>query len=195
MLHRWGGSHQVAEYTKKPQVALELIGFPQTPSVLNRTFQQGPEGARFNRLLQVPERLEVVNSGQRFFHAPKAGERDCGSGVAAFFQMPEQFEAVHARHDQIRNDDVCVEGSEPFQRFLPVGRDLRVVGTPREHGGQSGTLALVVIDDEDPARNRRGAPPRGRPYAGYLFRVGWLGEHIKAPPRFRAAGPRALAMG
>ena len=53
------------------------------------------------------------------------------------------------------NDDVCVEGGEPFQRFLPVGRDLRVKVTIGKHGGQGATLALVIIDDEDPARNRR----------------------------------------
>ena len=48
-----------------------------------------------------------------------------------------------------------VEGSEPFQRFLPVGGDLRFKVTTGEHGSQGGTLPLVVVDDEDPARNRR----------------------------------------
>jgi hypothetical protein len=69
--------------------------------------------------------------------------------------MPEQFEAVHARHDQIRNDDVSVEGSEPFQRFLPVGRDLRGKVTIGKHSGQGAALTLIIVDDEDPARNRR----------------------------------------
>jgi hypothetical protein len=69
--------------------------------------------------------------------------------------MPEEFEAVHARHDQIRNDDIRIEGGEPFQRFLAVRRNLRLKVILGEHGGQSGTLALVIIDDQDPARVRR----------------------------------------
>jgi hypothetical protein len=81
----------------------------------------------------------------------EASERDRRSEVAPFLQVPEQLKAVHARHDQIRNDDVCVEGNEPFQRFLPVARDLRVKGTIRKHGSQGGTLALVIVDDENPA--------------------------------------------
>ena len=94
-----------------------------------------------------------MNRGERLFHAAEAGERDRRSEVAALLQMPEQFEAVHARHDQIRNDDVCVEGGEPFQRFQPVGRDLRVKVGIGQHGGQGGTLPLVIVNDEDPTRN------------------------------------------
>jgi len=72
-----------------------------------------------------------------------------------FLQIPQQFEAVHARHDQIGNDDIRVEGSEPFQRLLPVAGNLRFKITIGKHGGQGGTLAFVVVDDEDAARNRR----------------------------------------
>ena len=77
-----------------------------------------------------------MDRGQRLFHAAEAGERDRRSEVAAFLQVPEQFKAVHARHDQIRDDDVRVEGGEPFQRFLPVGGDLRFKVTIGKHGGQ-----------------------------------------------------------
>ena len=147
--------YQVPEYAAKAQVALKLVGFLQASFVANRAFQKGLEGARFHRLLQEPECLEVMNGGQRLFHAAEAGERDRRSEVAAFLQMPEQLEAVHARHDQIRNDDVRVEGSEPFQRFLPVGRDLRFKVAVGKHGSQGGTLPLVIVNDEDPARNRR----------------------------------------
>ena len=96
-----------------------------------------------------------MDRGQRLFHAAKAGERDCRSQVAALLQMPEQLEAVHARHDQIRHDDVRVEGSEPFQRLLPVGRHLRVEVAIGKHGNQCVTLPGVVVDNEDPARNLR----------------------------------------
>ena len=122
---------------------------------MNRTFQEDLEGARLHRLLQEPECLKVMDRGQRLFHAAEAGERDRWSEVAAFLQVPEQFKAVHARHDQIRNYDVCVEGSEPFQRFLTVGRDLRFKVAIGKHGSQGGTLALIIVDNEDPARNHR----------------------------------------
>jgi hypothetical protein len=88
-----------------------------------------------------------MNRGKRLFDTAEAGERYRRSEVAAFFQVPEQFKAVHARHDQIRNNDVRVEGSQSFQRFLPVGRDLSVKVTLGKHGSQSGTLALVIVDD------------------------------------------------
>jgi hypothetical protein len=67
--------------------------------------------------------------------------------------MAEEFEAVHARHDQIRNDDICVEGTQPFQRFLPVAGELRFEVAIGKHASQGATLPLVVVDDEDPARN------------------------------------------
>ena len=70
--------------------------------------------------------------------------------------MPEQLEAVHARHDQIRNDDVCVKGCEPFQCFQPIGRDLSFIITIGKYGGQGPSLPLVIIHDEYPARNRSG---------------------------------------
>ena len=86
---------------------------------------------------------------------PKPVSTIAGVRSPRSFRMPEQFEAVHARHDQIRNDDVRVEGGEPLQRFLPIGGDLRLKVAIGKHGGQGGTLALVIVDDENPARNRR----------------------------------------
>ena len=151
LLHRRGSSDQVPEHAAKAQVALKLVGLLQASLVANRAFQKNLKSARLHRFLQEPERLEVMNRGQRLFHAAEAGERDRRSEVAAFLQMPEQFKAVHARHHQIRNNDVRVEGGEPFQRFLPVGRDLRVKVGIGKHGGQGGTLALIIVDDEDPA--------------------------------------------
>ena len=67
--------------------------------------------------------------------------------------MPEQFEAVHARHDQIRNDDVCIEDTEPFQRFLPIGCYLRLKVAAGKHGRHGSALLLVIVNDEDAARN------------------------------------------
>ena len=96
-----------------------------------------------------------MDGGKRLFHAAEAGKRNRRSEVAAFLQVPEQFKAVHARHHQVRNDHVRVEGREPFQRFLPIGRDLRVKRTIGKHGSQGTALTLVVIDNEYPARNRR----------------------------------------
>jgi hypothetical protein len=65
--------------------------------------------------------------------------------------MPQQLKAVHARHKQIRNDDVCVEDSEAFQRFLSVACNLYFKVGVGEHGSQGGALPLVIVDDEDSA--------------------------------------------
>ena len=96
-----------------------------------------------------------MDGGKRLVHTAEAGERDRRREIAAFLQVPEQFKTVHARHNQIRDDDVCVEGCEPFQCFQPVGRYLSVKVTIGKHGGEGATLPLVVIDDEDPARKCR----------------------------------------
>src|ERR1700683_3255059 len=69
--------------------------------------------------------------------------------------MTEQFEAVHVRHDQIRNDYIRAEICEPFQGFPPVTRQLDIKVTLGKYGGQGGSLPLVVIDDQDSARNCR----------------------------------------
>jgi hypothetical protein len=52
-------------------------------------------------------------------------------------------------------DDVRVEGSEPLQRLLPVSRHLRFKVGLGKHSGQGGTLAFLIVNDEDPAWNRR----------------------------------------
>jgi hypothetical protein len=88
-----------------------------------------------------------VNGGQRFVHAAESRKRDRRREVATFFQVAQQFEAVHARHDQIGDDDVRVEGREPFQGLLPVSRDLRFEVAIGKHGSQGGALALVIVDD------------------------------------------------
>ena len=96
-----------------------------------------------------------MDGGQRLLHTAECGEGDRRREVAAFLQAPEQLKAVHARHDQVRHDDVRVEGSEPFQRILPVAGDLCFKLAVGQHGGQGGTLALVIVDDKDPAWNGR----------------------------------------
>jgi hypothetical protein len=94
-----------------------------------------------------------VNYRQRLFHAPEARKRDHWSEVAAIIQMPEKFEAVHTRHDQICDDDVCVKGSERFQRLQAIRSDLCVKVGIGQHRSQGSALALVIVNDEDPARN------------------------------------------
>ena len=59
----------------------------------------------------------------------------------------DQFESVHARHDQIRNNDVRVEGTEPFQRFEAVCGNLRHKAAVGKNGRQRGTLGGVIICD------------------------------------------------
>src|SRR5581483_130135 len=105
------------KYTAKAQVAFELVSLLQTPVVANGALQKNHQSAPFHWLLEKPERFEVMDGRKRLLHAAKARECDCWGEVAAFFQSAEQLEAVHARHDQIRNNDVCIEGTEPFQRF------------------------------------------------------------------------------
>jgi hypothetical protein len=163
---------------------------------MDRTFQKNLEGARFHRLLQEPECLEVMDGGKRLFHTAESGERDRRCEVAAFLQLLEQFETVHPRHHQIRHDDVCTEAGEPLQRFLPVGGDLNIKVTIGDHASQGGTLTLVVIDDEDPARNRSllehclyssKPQPKGGPQFEWLIRVtssllrGINGARVQAP--------------
>ena len=65
-----------------------------------------------------------MNRRKCLFHTAEAGESDCRGDIALLLQVPEQFKAVRAWHDQIRHDDICVEGFEPYQCFQPVGRDL-----------------------------------------------------------------------
>src|ERR1035437_3168339 len=82
LLHGRRDSHQVPEYAAKAQVALERVGSLQTSLVADRAFQQGLKGARFHRLLEEPECLEIVNRGKRLFHAAEGGEEIGRSEVA-----------------------------------------------------------------------------------------------------------------
>ena len=169
-----------ADWVPFARLARQSSSLLQTSFVANCAVQKDFEGPRFHRLFQKPECLEVMDGGQRLFHAAETGERDRRGTVPGVVQVPEQFKAVHPRHDQIRDDDVCVEGSEPFQRFLPVGGDLSVKVALAKQSRQRPPLTLVIIDDEDPARSRRGAPGR-KHCAGYVLRVECLGEHGETP--------------
>src|SRR6266545_1272994 len=145
LLHRRRRSYQVPEYAAKAQLALKLVGFLEVSLVADRAFQKSLEGARFHRLLQKPERVEIMDGRKRLFQAAEARQRDCRSEVAALLQVPQQFKAVHARHYQIRNDDIRVKGREPYQRFLAVGCDLRNKVTIGKHGGHGSTLAALLL--------------------------------------------------
>src|ERR1039457_265213 len=93
LLHRRGSSYQVPEDSAKAQVAFQLVGFLETSFVADGAFQKDFEGARFHRLLQVPECLKVMDGGKRFFQTAEAGEGDRRSEVAPFVEVAEQFKA------------------------------------------------------------------------------------------------------
>jgi len=92
-----------------------------------------------------------VNSGQRPFYTPETGKRDRRPEIATVPQLPKQLESIHARHDQIRNDNVGAEGSKPVEGILPSDRHLRLEITVWQHRHQSTTLSHVIIDDENSA--------------------------------------------
>ena len=120
----------------------------------NCAFQKDLERAWFHRLFEKPECLEIMNDGQRFFDASECREHNRRSKIAALLQLTQQFKAVHARHDQIRNNHVRVEGVEPFQRFKAVSGNLRHKAAIGKNGRQHDTLGVVIIYDEDAARSR-----------------------------------------
>jgi len=68
-------------------------------------------------------------------------------------QMPEEFEPVHARHNQVRHDHIGIEGSQALQSVYTVGSELYFEMRAGKHRRQSYTLVFVVIDDEYPTRN------------------------------------------
>ena len=94
-----------------------------------------------------------MDHGKRLFHTAEPGEGDGRGEVALGLETAQQFEAVHAGHDQIGDDDVGVEARQAFQRVQAVGSDLSFKSGLGEHGGQSDALALVIVDDQDSARH------------------------------------------
>lgn len=137
----------------KRQLAPKLVGFLQSAFVENRAFQKNLECAWFHRLFEIPEGFEVVNDGQRFFDAAECGEHNRRSVVAAILQVLDQLESVHARHNQIRNNDVRAEGAEPFQRVEAVRGNLRYKAAVGKNGRQRGALGGVIIYYKDAARS------------------------------------------
>ena len=110
-------------------------------------FQKDLERIGLHWLFEIPECFEIANRGQRLFHAAECRQHDRRSVIAALVQVPDQLESVHARHQQIRNNDVCVEGVEPFERFQSVCGNLCLEASIGENSRQRGTLAVVIIYD------------------------------------------------
>ena len=68
-------------------------------------------------------------------------------------QRAEQRQAVHPRHDEVRNDDAGPEGRHLLQGFLAVGRAIGQIAPGTDEFRQTVARRAVVLDYEDALRD------------------------------------------
>ena len=64
------------------------------------------------------------------------------------YELLEDFDAVHPRHDDVEKDDGRGLLSERPKRLLAAGGDAEDVPVPLERTGQDGAIERVVVDDQ-----------------------------------------------
>jgi hypothetical protein len=68
-------------------------------------------------------------------------------GVAEI--CPRQFQAIHLRHREVRDDEVRIGRLECIERLQPIARNRNVISTALQAGAQDARNLPFVVDDED----------------------------------------------
>ena len=116
----------------------------------DRAIDRHREGIELDRLGDEVVRTGA-DRGDGRFHAAKTGEHDHRHTGPIGHHAFGQFEARHAGHVEIGDDDVDVDFSERIKRFLrrAAGRDR--ASSAREAALEEGDHFGVVVDDENAA--------------------------------------------
>ena len=118
----------------------------------NRALQQGLKNLRLHRLLQKPERAQVVHDGDGMADIAEPGQNDGRREVAALQQSSQKLSAIENRHEQVRDDGVKGCRAQLLQRFFAMLRGFRHIPFRGNHGGDSIALLGVIIHNQDSNR-------------------------------------------
>ena len=127
----------------------QLLHLAHERGVLGRLVEDDAQLVDVERLGDVVESTELHGADRRL-HGLGSRQHDDRHARIAAPHLLEQLEAVHARHDDVEEDDVERPGRERLQR-VGARRDRdRVVGVLQDHAQRLAHPGLVV-DDEDPS--------------------------------------------
>jgi hypothetical protein len=89
----------------------------------------------------------------RLFDTPKTGQDDRRRAVAALFERSKKFKTVHARHIEIRQNQISRALGVYLQRFHPVGSGNRRKPQGIDHLSDSQPLTSLIVDDQHTGRS------------------------------------------
>ena len=120
LLHRGRRSDQIYKYALVLQLALEALGFFGQTALRRGALQENSKSRRLNGLFKKPERAQIVNRRNRGFDITESCEHDSRRHIARRSETLQKFEAVHARHHQIRYQDLYSAVIQFIERFLSI---------------------------------------------------------------------------
>ena len=103
---------------------------------------------RLDRLGQVVVGAFLDRFDRRFDGALR-GQNDDGVIAAVVLERAQQFEAAHARHHQVADDDGRAEDGNALKRLFAVARGIGRKAPCTHELGQPEARARLVLDDED----------------------------------------------
>jgi hypothetical protein len=171
---RPGAPDDPAEAAVLAQLASQDTDLAQGLLPLGCLLDEDLQPARVDRLGQVVVGA-FLDRLDRGLDRTLRGEQDDRDVAHLIAQRLEQREAVHARHDDVGDDDAGTEGGDALQRFLTVGRGLGDVAPGPDQLGQPESCRPIVLDDEHALRERR--------WFAALRSGGFEFEHERVPLR------------
>ena len=147
-LHAGRVAHQGAQRPFVYKVALQHAFFGAEAGLRSGTADQDFERGGEDGFLEEPEGPELVHRPDGGFDIAVGGQDDGGRHFAAFAEALQEAEAVEARHVEIGEDHVGREIVEFFERLVAVAGGLRGHTPGGDHGGETGPLTRLVVDNE-----------------------------------------------
>ncbi len=149
LAHVGAGAGHLAHGAGLAELALEALGLFGEAGLGDGAFEQDAEDGGLDGFFEEPEGAEFVHGADGGFDIAEGGEDDGGDLDVFDGEAAEEFEAVHAGHFEIGDEDGEGLGHELFEGFLAVGGGIGGEAPAAEHAGEAVALGLLVVGDED----------------------------------------------
>ncbi len=147
-LHRWRCPDQVDQHALVAQLPLQALGFFDEAALRGRPLEQDAERGRLNGFLEEPECAEVVNRGDRRLNVAERRQHDRGRHAPLVAEPLQQFEAIHARHHEIRHQHVEGPRTQLLECVQSVCGSLHFVVQRPDHTRQAVALFFFIVDHQ-----------------------------------------------
>ena len=137
-----------AEAALLSQLPAQHLDLAQRVLALADLVEQDLQALRLDRLREVVVGAFLNRLDSRLHAALRRQQHHRAFG-AIVLESLEQFEAAHARHDEVGDDDRRTERRHALERIFPVGGGFGGESPGAHEFGQADSRAGLVFDDQD----------------------------------------------